>query len=230
MSSRKKTQGRKKTGMTKISKESDLQVTFSKRRSGLFKKASELVALCRAYVALIVFSPSGRAFSFSHPDVYGIIDRFLSWVNPQINRMRQFIEATRNANVCELNAHLTLVNDALNFEKKCGDDLSHLCRMTEDPSWWDCPVDGMNQAQLELLKNALEELNNHVAQQANRLVIPDAPTQIEQIDRLGILDDPIQTEQAQMLPTNFFQNPMLQTHLLGFNNMGGGGYGPSGSF
>ncbi|MCI32165.1 agamous-like MADS-box protein AGL62-like, partial [Trifolium medium] len=94
-------------------------------------------------------------------------------------------------------------------------DLSHLCRMTEDPSWWASPVDGMSIAQLELLKIALEEVNKDVGQQDDSLVILDAP---------------IQTEQAQMLSTQFFQNPMLHTHLLGFNNMGGWEYGPSGSF
>ncbi|GAU37955.1 hypothetical protein TSUD_269700 [Trifolium subterraneum] len=206
MPSGKKTLGRQKIEMKKISKESDLHVTFSKRRNGLFKKASELFTLCGAYVALFVFSPSGRAFSFGHPDVHTIIDRFLSWIQPQI-----FIEATRNANVRELNAGLTLINDALDFEKKRGDDLSHLCSMTEDLSWWACPIDRMTQPQLELLKIALEELKKHVGQQTDRLVILNAPTE---------------TEQAQMLSTQFFQNPMLQSHLLGFNNMEGGEYGP----
>ncbi|GAU37953.1 hypothetical protein TSUD_269680 [Trifolium subterraneum] len=214
MSSGKKTQGRKKIEIKKINNESDLKVTFSKRRSGLFKKAIELFTFCGAYFALIVFSPSGKAFSFGHPDVYTIIDRFLSLVQPQINIVRQFIEATRNANARELNAELNLINDALDIEKQRGDDLSHLCRMTEDPSWWNYPVDGMTQTQLELLKIALEEVDKHVAQQTDRRVILNAPGQ---------------TEQAQMLPTEFFQNPMLYSHLLGFNNMGGG-EGPSGSF
>ncbi|CAJ2655353.1 MADS-box transcription factor [Trifolium pratense] len=218
MSSGKKTRGRQKVDMKKISKESDLHVTFSKRRNGLIKKANELFALCGAYVALIVFSPSGKVFSFGHPDVYTIIERFLSGVQPPINGIRQFIEATRNASARGRNAELTLLNDALEIEKRRGDDLSHLCRIIEDPSWWTSPIDGLNlnQAQLELLKAALEEVNKHVGQQADQLVNLDAPTQ---------------TEQAQMMPAEFFQNPMLQPDLLGFNNMQGWEYGgPSGSF
>ncbi|RZS27639.1 hypothetical protein BHM03_00061146, partial [Ensete ventricosum] len=41
------------------------QVRFSKRRSGLFKKAYELAVLCDAEVALVVFSPAGKLYEFS---------------------------------------------------------------------------------------------------------------------------------------------------------------------
>ena len=82
MSSGKKTRGRQKIEMKKMSNESNLQVTFSKRRSGLFKKASTFCTLCGAYVALIIFSPSEKVFSFGHPNSGTIIDRFLSQIPP----------------------------------------------------------------------------------------------------------------------------------------------------
>ncbi|RLN12726.1 MADS-box transcription factor 55-like [Panicum miliaceum] len=41
------------------------QVTFSKRRRGLFKKAEELAVLCDADVALIVFSATGKLSQFA---------------------------------------------------------------------------------------------------------------------------------------------------------------------
>uniref|UniRef100_A0A453RN49 MADS-box domain-containing protein n=1 Tax=Aegilops tauschii subsp. strangulata TaxID=200361 RepID=A0A453RN49_AEGTS len=44
------------------------QVRFSKRRSGLFKKAFELSVLCDAEVALVVFSPAGRLYEFVSSD------------------------------------------------------------------------------------------------------------------------------------------------------------------
>ena len=83
MSSEKKTRGRQKIEMKKISNESRLQVTFSKRHSGLLMKASELCTLCGAYVALIIISPSEKVFSFGHPNVEIVIDRYLSQVPPQ---------------------------------------------------------------------------------------------------------------------------------------------------
>ncbi|EFH63300.1 predicted protein [Arabidopsis lyrata subsp. lyrata] len=61
--------GRRKIEIEKIKNQSNLQVTFSKRRSGLFKKASELRTLCDAEIAIIVFSPGGKVYSFRHPNM-----------------------------------------------------------------------------------------------------------------------------------------------------------------
>jgi hypothetical protein len=223
--------------MKKMTNESNLQVTFSKRRSGLFKKASELCTLCGADVALVVFSPGEKVFSFGHPNVDTVIDRYLSRVPPQNNGTMQFIEAHRSANVRELNTQLTQINQLLDIEKKRAEELSDLRKATETQFWWAGPVDGMNRAQLELFKKALDELKKLVAHHADRLVIQGAPTQTIQFfvgngspSNIPLHHQP-NPPQAQMFPAQFFQNPMLQPHLFGFNNMGGGGgYGPSGFF
>ncbi|CAL4921153.1 unnamed protein product [Urochloa decumbens] len=52
------------------------QVTFSKRRRGLFKKAEELSILCDAEVGLIVFSATGKLFHFANTSMKQIIDRY----------------------------------------------------------------------------------------------------------------------------------------------------------
>ncbi|KAL0387113.1 UNVERIFIED_CONTAM: MADS-box protein JOINTLESS [Sesamum radiatum] len=56
---------RQKIEIKKISALSARQVTFSKRRRGLFKKAQELSTLCDAEIALIVFSATGKLFHYS---------------------------------------------------------------------------------------------------------------------------------------------------------------------
>ena len=56
---------RGKTQMKRIENETSRQVTFSKRRNGLLKKAFELSVLCDAEVALIIFSTRGRLYEFS---------------------------------------------------------------------------------------------------------------------------------------------------------------------
>ncbi|KAJ4757662.1 MADS-box transcription factor [Rhynchospora pubera] len=69
------TKKKKKRGRVKIARIEDKttrQVRFSKRRSGLFKKASELAVLCDAEVALLVFSPSGRLFEYSSCSCIGM--------------------------------------------------------------------------------------------------------------------------------------------------------------
>ncbi|XP_006827004.2 agamous-like MADS-box protein AGL66 [Amborella trichopoda] len=57
--------GRVKLQIKKIENSTNRQVTFSKRRNGLIKKAYELSILCDIDIALIMFSPSGRLSQFS---------------------------------------------------------------------------------------------------------------------------------------------------------------------
>jgi hypothetical protein len=227
MSSGKKGRGRQKIEMKKMSNESNLQVTFSKRRSGLFKKASELCTLCGADAALVVFSPSGKVFSFGHPNLHTVIDHYLSLVPPQNNGTMQLIEAHRNANVRELNAQMTQINNIMDAEKKIGDELNHLLKETEANFWWACPVNGMNKDQLELFKKALEVLKKLLIQHATTRTLPFFVGNAS-FSNIYLHHQP-NTQQSEMLPSHFFQNPMLQLqpHLLdgsmmphhGFNNM-----------
>lgn len=107
----KKSKGRQKVEMVKMKNEMSLQVTFSKRRFGVFKKASELCTLCDAQIALIVFSPSQKAFSFGHPNVNTVIDRFLNGNHPPLHQYNdmQPTEIRRNSIIQDLNNHLTEV-------------------------------------------------------------------------------------------------------------------------
>nr|POF27209.1 isoform 2 of mads-box protein agl42 [Quercus suber] len=56
---------RGKIQMKRIENATSRQVTFSKRRNGLLKKAYELSVLCDAEVAVIIFSQKGRLYEFS---------------------------------------------------------------------------------------------------------------------------------------------------------------------
>lgn len=56
---------REKIQIKKIDNATARQVTFSKRRKGLFKKAEELSVLCDADVALIIFSSTGKLFDYA---------------------------------------------------------------------------------------------------------------------------------------------------------------------
>ncbi|WMV51111.1 hypothetical protein MTR67_044496 [Solanum verrucosum] len=53
--------GRQMIKIAKIDVNNHLQVTFSKRCSGLFKKAGELCTLCGVEIAIIIFSHSRKA-------------------------------------------------------------------------------------------------------------------------------------------------------------------------
>uniref|UniRef100_M8D2F4 MADS-box transcription factor 6 n=1 Tax=Aegilops tauschii TaxID=37682 RepID=M8D2F4_AEGTA len=56
--------GRGRVELKRIENKINRQVTFSKRRNGLLKKAYELSVLCDAEVALIIFSSRGKLYEF----------------------------------------------------------------------------------------------------------------------------------------------------------------------
>lgn len=58
--------GRGKIEIRRIEDSSNRQVTFSKRRNGLLKKAKELAILCDAEIGLIVFSSTGRLYDYAN--------------------------------------------------------------------------------------------------------------------------------------------------------------------
>ncbi|XP_020579300.1 MADS-box transcription factor 6-like [Phalaenopsis equestris] len=69
--------GRGRVELKLIENKINRQVTFSKRRNGLMKKAFELSVLCEAEVALIIFSSRGKLFEFGSPDIKTTIGRYL---------------------------------------------------------------------------------------------------------------------------------------------------------
>ncbi|KAF8406091.1 hypothetical protein HHK36_008171 [Tetracentron sinense] len=72
---RRRSMAREKIQIRKIDNTTARQVTFSKRRRGLFKKAEELAILCDAEVALIIFSATGKLFEYSSSRTKEILDR-----------------------------------------------------------------------------------------------------------------------------------------------------------
>nr|XP_043617599.1 MADS-box protein SVP-like [Erigeron canadensis]XP_043617600.1 MADS-box protein SVP-like [Erigeron canadensis]XP_043617601.1 MADS-box protein SVP-like [Erigeron canadensis]XP_043617602.1 MADS-box protein SVP-like [Erigeron canadensis] len=66
---------RQKTQIKKIENLAARQVTFSKRRRGLFKKAQELSTLCDVDLALIVFSATGKLFHYSPLSMNQVLER-----------------------------------------------------------------------------------------------------------------------------------------------------------
>ncbi|KAI3906387.1 hypothetical protein MKW92_034450 [Papaver armeniacum] len=68
--------GRGKIEIKRIENATSRQVTFSKRRAGLLKKAQELSVLCDAEVALIIFSSTGKLFEFSSSGMKRTLSRY----------------------------------------------------------------------------------------------------------------------------------------------------------
>uniref|UniRef100_A0A803NPI9 MADS-box domain-containing protein n=1 Tax=Cannabis sativa TaxID=3483 RepID=A0A803NPI9_CANSA len=174
--SRRINRGRRRVSMTRMTNESNLQVTFSKRRSGLFKKASELCTLCGVQIAIIVFSPGNKVYSFGHSSVNVVIDRYM---NPEHYAMLmasqansgtfQLIEAHRNATLRELNQQLTHITEQMESLKKRAKELKGIpCNFRDALNLLDGPVRNNvhEMSQLGNLKNAMEMLRNVTTEQS----------------------------------------------------------------
>ncbi|XP_042451266.1 MADS-box transcription factor 16-like [Zingiber officinale] len=70
--------GRGKIEIKKIENPTNRQVTYSKRRSGIMKKARELTVLCDAEVSIIMFSSTGKFSDYCSPstNTKSIFDRY----------------------------------------------------------------------------------------------------------------------------------------------------------
>ncbi|CAI0475103.1 unnamed protein product [Linum tenue] len=109
--------GRRKIEMKMVTDRSCRQVTFSKRRTGLFKKANELATLCAVQIVIVVFSPGGKPFSFGNPGVEPLVDRFTNHRDHQLPRDNSGRRSERLAE--ELNG----IQKRIQVEKNRGDAL-----------------------------------------------------------------------------------------------------------
>ncbi|KAF4382017.1 hypothetical protein F8388_014134 [Cannabis sativa] len=172
--------GRQKVPMRRIENESNLQVTFSKRRYGIFKKASELCTLCGVELAIIVFSPGNNVFSFGHPNVRLIIDRYMNPENysrmtaqANLSGTFQLIEAHRNADIRVMNQHLNLLTDQWDVVRKQNFEL----KQDYNRHWWEFPIESFyDMSRLEQLKLAMEMLRGDTTKLADWILIQSTPT------------------------------------------------------
>ncbi|KAF8017344.1 hypothetical protein BT93_H2512 [Corymbia citriodora subsp. variegata] len=68
--------GRGKIVIRRIDNSTSRQVTFSKRRKGLIKKAKELAILCDAQVGLVIFSSTGKLHEYSSTSMKSVFERY----------------------------------------------------------------------------------------------------------------------------------------------------------
>ncbi|KAH0682821.1 hypothetical protein KY290_021409 [Solanum tuberosum] len=130
--------GYQRIDMVKMKNARNLQVTFSKRRAGLFNKASELCTLCGAEIVIVVFSLGDKGvFSFGYPSI------------------------NTEAGIREINTKLMNLEGVLQMKKNRGESLREI-RKRVNGVWWESPMEELNLFQLQHLKKALEILKQKV--------------------------------------------------------------------
>lgn len=171
---KKKATGKKKQREAKpIDDTLGRQVTFSKRRVGVFKKASELCVLTGAEGAVLCESVGGRVYAFGHPSVEHVVDKFLgtsennsaateSYVNSSCMHeelKNQYLEITKEMEI-EKSKSVNVIggtNDKFNKNTEEGD------------FWWQQPFDHLKEEELEEYISSMEKLMYNLKLRANDL-------------------------------------------------------------
>lgn len=68
--------GRKKIQIERIPDERNRQVTFTKRKFGLMKKAYELSILCDCEIAVVIFNSQNKLFQYASTDMDKILLKY----------------------------------------------------------------------------------------------------------------------------------------------------------
>lgn len=145
---------RRPVEIKKIQDRSKRQVTFTKRRNGLFTKAGKLHSEFDADVAVIAFSLAGNAFAFGDPSVVSVLDRY-----------RQ-AGAASPPNIYPVAGTLTAA------EKKVGEILKKVVETNGagGRSVWDKEFEKLGFGEIEEMKNAMEEMKRMIGLQQRRIL------------------------------------------------------------
>ncbi|KAK2971818.1 hypothetical protein RJ640_005944 [Escallonia rubra] len=92
--------GRGKIVIRRIDNSTSRQVTFSKRRNGLLKKAKELAILCDAEVGVVIFSSTSKLYDYASTSLESsrmnimYLPRVLIWDEDESSKQLEGISST----------------------------------------------------------------------------------------------------------------------------------------
>ncbi|NXT84309.1 MEF2B factor, partial [Zapornia atra] len=97
--------GRKKIQISRILDQRNRQVTFTKRKFGLMKKAYELSVLCDCEIALIIFNSTNRLFQYASTDMDKVLLKYTEYSEPHESRTNSDILETLKRKGLGLESH-----------------------------------------------------------------------------------------------------------------------------
>ncbi|KAF7849635.1 hypothetical protein BT93_L0442 [Corymbia citriodora subsp. variegata] len=174
----KQRRGQRRNEMKQIENEDRRLVTFSKRRSSIYKKASELVTFCRAEVGVVVLSPSGKPFSFAQPSIDTIANRFLNQNPPPNDSSYALVESYRQVRINELNQKYDELINQIKAEEARGKVLKQLTEGKSNEAWWEAPIEELNLEELKQMNLRMEDLRQSLWRSINQRTGGKASTSI----------------------------------------------------
>uniref|UniRef100_A0A672UX22 Myocyte enhancer factor 2B n=1 Tax=Strigops habroptila TaxID=2489341 RepID=A0A672UX22_STRHB len=110
--------GRKKIQISRILDQRNRQVTFTKRKFGLMKKAYELSVLCDCEIALIIFNSTNRLFQYASTDMDKVLLKYTEYSEPHESRTNSDILETLKRKGLGLESHELEVDEGLDPGEK----------------------------------------------------------------------------------------------------------------
>ncbi|XP_031390384.1 agamous-like MADS-box protein AGL104 isoform X2 [Punica granatum] len=217
---KKEKMGRAKLPVKRIENTTNRQVTFSKRRNGLIKKAYELSVLCDIDIALIMFSPSGRLSHFSSK--IRIEDTFSRYVNPDDRErnsdfqnkesLLRILHESRTDNDLELqhaapaavNSNIEVLQRQIGMLQRQLQEANQEIRKYEPDPQEFTSMEELEQCEnhlLDTLKRVLERKDNLLA---NHIQAPYNPYDL--CTTMQLPSYPLQNEEIGWLPGNNLNN------------------------
>ncbi|XP_070821138.1 myocyte enhancer factor 2cb isoform X11 [Chaetodon auriga] len=142
--------GRKKIQITRIMDERNRQVTFTKRKFGLMKKAYELSVLCDCEIALIIFNSTNKLFQYASTDMDKVLLKYTEYNEPHESRTNSdIVEAlskkeNKGGESPELESALILTPRTEEKYKQINEEFDHMIKTHKIPavpqSNYDMPV------------------------------------------------------------------------------------------
>ncbi|KEH31380.1 putative transcription factor MADS-type1 family [Medicago truncatula] len=157
--------GRKKIEIELVDNKKARNVTFSKRRSGLFKKASDLSILCNARVGIVGFTPGGKPFAFGSPTFEAVTNVYLHGEEGESSRKN--VKPSRNQNINKLNKELSDLTEELEEVDKGKASM--------------VPTD-LDLEELLKVKTSLKDLHGNIEAASSLLLLAKNPVHIIDLD------------------------------------------------
>ncbi|NXC48742.1 MEF2B factor, partial [Penelope pileata] len=110
--------GRKKIQISRILDQRNRQVTFTKRKFGLMKKAYELSVLCDCEIALIIFNSTNRLFQYASTDMDKVLLKYTEYSEPHESRTNSDILETLKRKGLGLESHELELDEGLDPSEK----------------------------------------------------------------------------------------------------------------
>uniref|UniRef100_A0A8C2TIL8 Myocyte enhancer factor 2B n=1 Tax=Coturnix japonica TaxID=93934 RepID=A0A8C2TIL8_COTJA len=110
--------GRKKIQISRILDQRNRQVTFTKRKFGLMKKAYELSVLCDCEIALIIFNSTNKLFQYASTDMDKVLLKYTEYSEPHESRTNSDILETLKRKGLGLESHELELEEGLDPGEK----------------------------------------------------------------------------------------------------------------